>query len=566
VPFSLSGSFFREFLRFPGGLLDYAAALLGQLKYYDWLGGLVFMSLGCLLFLGARAVISRLSGPAPLTGGFVPVFLLLWLWGRQDGQALAAGLGVAMGLGLAIGYMRLPWQGVWLRSAASLALSGLAAALGGLWPCLLFLTLGCWFEFAARPTWGRRLCSLLPAAAAPLAILAFYGLPATRILNPWGTAAPLWLIAALFLCVPLTALVLALVPKPAPGPKETASARRKAAARVSLRQRLGPAPGRALAAGLFLAGCGAVWFGHSGSQRAFERIEYYAGRKEFDKVLSIAAPLPALDRASEVRLQLALYHAGRLSQDLFAYTNQAMWQLLPGLTLGFGPCRAQCDTLMELGQVNVAEHLAHEALELEGNRPDLLRLLAQINILKNRPQAARVFLNLLAQAPFERAWAAARLRDLDNDPRLSNDTALALIRSRMVTTDLPHAKLPTESLLQQLLDSNPRNQMAFDYLLAHYLLTRDLDRLIKQLGRLDDFGYTAIPRHLEEAIILCQNVKGIQVELHGRQLHPETVQRFRQFAEALNRARNDPGGRQALARNFRDTFWFYFSTRPVASQ
>jgi hypothetical protein len=566
VPFFLSHSFFREFLQVPGGLLNYAAAFLAQLKYYDWLGGLVFATLGCLLFLEARAVFSRLSGLAPLAGGFMPVFLLLWLWGFKDGQALVAGLGVALGLGLAIGYMRLPWQRTWLRLAACWVFSGLAAGLAGLWPCLLFLTLCCWFEFAARRTWTLGLGSLLPAVAAPLAMIRLADMPASRLLNPWGTGAPLWLIAALFLCVPLTALVLALVPKPAPPPMETAGARRKGAARAPLGQRLLTGVKRPLAAGLFLAGWGAVWFGHSGSQRAYERMEYYSGRKEFDKVLAIAAPLPVLDRASEVRLRLALYHAGRLSQDLFAYTNQTSWQLLPGLTLGFASCRAQCDTLMELGQVNVAEHLAHESLELEGNRPDLLRLLAQINILKNRPQAARVFLNLLAEAPFERAWAAACLRDLDTDPRLPDDKALALIRSRMVTTDLPHGKLPDESLFLQLLGSNPRNQMAFEYLLAQYLVSRDLDRLIKQFARLDDFGYTAIPRHLEEAIILYQHVKRAPVDLHGRQLHPETVERFREFTEALSLARNDPADRQALARNFRDTFWFYFYTRPVASQ
>jgi hypothetical protein len=221
---------------------------------------------------------------------------------------------------------------------------------------------------------------------------------------------------------------------------------------------------------------------------------------------------------------------------------------------------------LELGQVNEAEHLAHEALEIEGNRPDLLRLLAQINILKDRPQAARVFLNLLAQAPFQGAWAGGCLRDLENDPRLPDDQALALIRSRMVTTDLPHDQMPAESLFQQLLQSNPRNQMAFDYLLAQYLVTRDLDRLIKQLGRLDDFGYSAIPRHLEEAVLLYQRLNGVPVDLHGRQIRPEAVQRFGQFIEALNRARKNPNDRPALARNFRDTFWFYFYTRPTAGQ
>ncbi len=568
TPFFLSDSFFREFLRVPGGLLDYAAAFLAQLNRYDWLGGLVFVGLGCSLFLGARAVCSRLSGSAPLAGGFAPIFLLLWLWGRQDGHALAAGLGVALALGLAVAYMALPWQCAWLRLAACWVFSGLAAGLGGLWPSLLVLTLCWWFEHAVRRPWRWILGPgfLLAGVAAPWALIRLTDLPASRVLNPWGAGASFWVIAALFLCVPLAALALALLPKPTPSPKEAAGPRRKEAGAVPWGRRLRAAAKPALAPGLFLAGWGAVWFAQSGAERAFERIEYYSGRKEFDKVLAVAAPLPVLDHASEVWLRLALYHAGRLSDDLFAYTNQTSWDLLPGLTLGFKPCRAQCDTLMELGQVNVAEHLAHEALELEGNRPDILRLLAQINILKNRPKAARVFLNLLAEVPFERAWADGCLGDLDTDPLLPGDKALALTRSRMVTTDLPHGKLPAESLFLQLLGSNPRNQMAFDYLLAQYFVTRDLDRLIKQVGRLDDFGYTTIPRHLEEAIILYESVKRVPVDLHGRQIHPETVRRFREFAEALKRAHKGRAERQALARGFRDTFWFHFYTRPVADQ
>ncbi len=568
VPFFLSRSFFGQYAALPGGLLDYAAAFLAQLNYYDWLGSLVFAVLGCLLFLGARAVFWRLNGLAPLSGGFVPVFLLLWLRGRSDGHALAAGVGSSLALWLAAGHMGLPCRCAWLRLAACWLAAALMAWATGLWPCLLFLALACGFELAA----GSRIValgSLLAAVAGPLAMIALAGLPAWRVLNPWGTGTSLWLTAALFLCVPLTASVLALLPKPPPAPAQsvTRKGRHKAAAPVPFRRRLlQPGVKRAFAIGLFLAGWTAVWLGHSNWQRAFERIDYYAARKQFDKVLAVAAPLPALDAASAVRLQLALYHAGRLTQDLFAFPNHLAWRLLPGLDFELPACRAQCDTLMELGQVNEAEHLAHEALELEGNRPNLLRLLARVNILKNRPQAAAVFLNLLAQAPFQRAWAAARLRNLDYDPRLPDDRELALIRTRMVTTDLPHDRVPVESFLQQLLQSNPRNQMAFEYLLAHYLVTRNLDRLIKQLGRLDDFGYTGIPRHLEEALLLYQQTRGGPVELHGRQVRPETVQRFARFTQALNRARQNPEERHALELEFKDTFWLYFYTRPMENQ
>ena len=569
TPFFLSRSFFSQFLALPGGLLDYAAAFLAQLNYYDWLGALVFVALGGLLFLGTRRVCSRMGGIAPLTGGLAPVFLLLWLWGRQDGHALAAGLGVLLGLGLALGYVLVPWRRAWPRVGACWVLSALAVYVGGLWPCLLFLVLGGWFELAVRRKWGPGLGCLLGALAAPLAMIHLAGLPTARVLNRWGTGTPLLLTGALFLCLPLTLLVLALLPKAAAAKEAAGGARRAAAGPVPFGQRLqGPGVKRALAAGLFLAGWAAVLVADHQArwQRALARIEYYASHKEYDKVLAAAAPLKALNPAAEVCLHLALYHTGRLSEDLFAYTNQGAWTLLPGLELGFGACRAQCETLLELGQINEAEHLASEALEIEGRRPDLLRLLAQINILKDHPQAARIFLNLLAQVPFQRAWAAACLRDLEANPRLPDDKELALFRSRMVTTDLPHDELPAEPFLRQLLHSNARNQMAFEYLLAEYLLTRDLEGLVKQLGRLDDFGYQAIPRHVEEAILLRQQLKGAQVELHGRQIRSETVQRFREFTEALNRARNSAEDRAALARDFGGTFWYYFYSRPARSR
>ena len=56
--------------------------------------------------------------------------------------------------------------------------------------------------------------------------------------------------------------------------------------------------------------------------------------------------------------------------------------------------------MFELGQVNEAEHMAQESLEFDGDRPDVLRVLAKINIIKGRPQAAAVFLNALRQIPF----------------------------------------------------------------------------------------------------------------------------------------------------------------------
>jgi hypothetical protein len=237
---------------------------------------------------------------------------------------------------------------------------------------------------------------------------------------------------------------------------------------------------------------------------------------------------------------------------------------MPALTRGLEACRPQSETFLELGQVNLAEHFAHEALEWEGERPDILRLLAHINILKDRPKAARIFLNVLGQVPFQRKWARKCLRDLEADPRLPDNPELGQVRSRMVSSDLPHSALPTESVLRQLLQANRRNQMAFEYLMAHYLLTFEVNQFVEELGRLDDFQYSRIPRHYEEALLLYQKVNGREADLRGRQIRPETRERFRQFIEAMGRKiLESPEGRQACARDFGDTYWYYYFSRPI---
>jgi hypothetical protein len=221
--------------------------------------------------------------------------------------------------------------------------------------------------------------------------------------------------------------------------------------------------------------------------------------------------------------------------------------------------RAEAQTLLELGQVNLAEHMAHESLELAGARPETLRLLAQINILKDLPGAARVFLNRLRLTPFHRREAERQLQLLAADPGGANQPELSAIRTRLPRTDDPDAGLPTESLLRQLLKANPTNRMAFDFLLAHQLLNSHLDELPADLGRLDGFRDPVLPRPCEEALLLYRDrAPAKPLDLRGRQIRPATIERYRHFSDLIRRHQGQPElAYAALATEFGDTFWFY---------
>lgn len=558
--FLMSRVFFRQFVAYPGGPVDYAAAFLAQLNVRSWLGAFLFTGLTGLVFLGTREVFYRYSGSRPQMAPFVPPFLLLLLRECPDALALVIGTGLLLSLGLALGYAALALTRTWLRLAACWVGSALLFYVAGFGPCLLFVVLGGLFEVVRR---RKRLLGLgcaLAGLVVPLWMACCPDPGVGKVLNPWGKGTPLLLALALYLFYPLAVVVLAwrsrsAVPTPSVHPVRrgtTVAPARRWFQRDGLK--------RAFAATLFLAGWSGIWFAFDEPRQTLREIEYHASRKEHQAVLAAAGRLKTLDVASEVRLHLALCHTGRLLQDLFSFTNQTVWELFPSLSQGAATCRAQSETMLELGQVGVAEHYAHEALEQEGDRPDLLQLLARINVLQDRPKAARVFLNRLRQIPFQGAWAEDYLRRLELDPRLQDDRDLAEIRSRMVKTDLPHNEVPIAAFMRQLLHTNPRNPMAFEYLMAHYLLSREVDKVVEGLGQLNDFGYTAIPRHCEEAILLfAQLQNGAEVDLRGRQLRPETRQRFQRFSEALMRRMHEsPEGRQVLAREFGDTFWHYY--------
>ena len=558
--FYLSHSFFSGFLERPGGLVEYAAAFLAQLNYYNWLGAVVFTAMCCMVFLAVGWWLRRVSGVAPQLAPFGAAFLLLFLREHPDCPALEIGTGLLLAMGFAMGCVVLSGTRVWLRLIACPVCSVLLFFLAGLWPSALFVVLASLFEIVAGRRWALGCGCFLSGLIGIFGTMWFCD-AAGQFVPPGGRMC-LVVAAVLYLYIPFLSVASALLravaaktaTEGAPVPRA-----QYGAWRFSL-------PGwfqkrivkRTFAASLFILGWTLIWFGLDLQRKALAQTDYYSSRSEYDKVLAAAANIRQMSPSTKIHVWLALYHTGRLGDDLFSFGNPSKHDMLSGLGEGKSSWRAQSQTLLELGQVNEAEHLAHEALENEGEYPETLRLLAEINILKGRPAAARVFLNVLGMVPFEREWAERCLSELETDPTLSGDSKLQQVRSRQVKTDVLYDLTLPEFELVQLVRSNPHNQMAFEYLMAYYLLSRQEDRIVKRLTEPNEFEYASFPRLWEEAVLSFQTLKGIQVDLHGRQIRPETVQRFQQYcqAAAMKQVRTAEG-RSSLARDFGNTYWYY---------
>ena len=540
--FFFSDPFWKTFSSRPGGVLDFVAAFLAQSDHFNWLGALVLTGVCFLIFLISRRLVTLAGGAVPWTVLVLP------------------SLGLLLSLATALGWFLVPGKWVRVRLISCWLLAAVICRIAGLWPCVNFLVVIALINVSQQRGYGLVFGCLLPGILLPLWIIWSPASHRVGFLNPWGSERQLFIAVACFCLLPVILASEVLLPKtPAPAPEPPARHRKKAGAFVSRGRWNAHGLRQAGGAILFVAACVSVWFAFDEQRKLVAQIDYYSSHEDYRQVLALARGLKTMPSSTEVNVQFALWKEGQILENLFSFRTQSFRGLFPGLSSGVLACRSQVEPLMEMGLVNDAEHYGQEALENEGNRPDLLRPLAQINVLKGRPQAARVFLNVLCEIPFEGDKARSCLQRLEQDPTLKADPQLSHIRPLMLTNDLGHDAMMTGPLLQHLLRANSHNRMAFEYLTVHHLLNLDLDQLLGQRSLLDELGYTDIPRHYEEAILLFQQIKNVQVQLRGRQIRPETVVRFQRFTEAeRGLSLGTPEGRAALARDFGDTYWFYY--------
>jgi hypothetical protein len=188
--------------------------------------------------------------------------------------------------------------------------------------------------------------------------------------------------------------------------------------------------------------------------------------------------------------------------------------------------------------------------------------LAMINVAKGQPEVARAFLNNMTCDPVYGAWARRMLGRLEADPGLSDNAEVQRLRDCRVTEDR-NASMPLEGMLTQLLESRPDNRMAYEYLMAYYLLTRNLGKFMVHVGRVADMGYAELPVHYEEALLLYGALAMKDVGLPGYEIRPETADRLKEFLTAVDAYGEDRvGARRALAARYHDSYEFYYYFAP----
>jgi hypothetical protein len=478
--------------------------------------------------------------------------ILLGLYARYQ-HASTSVMALALALVLMWLWVSLPRAGPGVRFALLAAFCGVvfAMAAGSL---LLFALLVALVERCRRGSgwlsWVALPLALLVACLAGRLLFGFAASESLGALWPASFNSSLinqradgWLMA-LYLVLPAALMVWAAGRAFAArrsAATRTATSTASASAAPGWRRRVRAAgQGPWLAAGLLAAGILVPGLARDSRLKTLLAVDYHAWHREWPQVLAAAGEHPTQLYVLCSVIQ-ATYHTGSLMRTLPVVRTPGDLLLADQGQTGHWK---KSDLMFDLGYANMALHHLIEAVEICGERPLLLQRIALLNLALGNTATARVYFQALTRVPFYGSWARERLAALVTDPHLSGDEEVRRLRALMPRTDSVALLSVDESLLM-LLHANRQNRMAFEYLMTHCLLARNLAVFIRNLPRVADFPGLEIPPLWEEArAIAALGPAGQQPDLPDRRLDPGAQQRLQTLLETLRAC----GGNRGLAR------------------
>lgn len=284
-------------------------------------------------------------------------------------------------------------------------------------------------------------------------------------------------------------------------------------------------------------------------------IEYNVRTQNWKKAIELTDNKQQTDAITMSYINLALAKANRLGDKMFSYKQIGPSGLMPDFETDSDVSMALSEIYYHLGFINFAERFAFEAAKANPDYQESARAvkrLAETNIIKENYPLARKYLAMLENTMFYAKWAKKARRAIDSG-RTAENADWARLRAFQNTDDFFYAEKEKDMMLAKILIANPNNRTAFEYLMAYYLLNKDLEHFMQSADMGGKFYGGMYPRAFREAAIF-----------HLRMTNPEAVKdfgtadrlmldQFYEFGKIYNANHHD----SRLAKQFGDTYWFY---------
>jgi hypothetical protein len=546
--FLTTPEYLLSFLNRPGGLLEYLGSFLGQFFRFRLAGAVVLSMVIAAGYFAALGLFKRISGKKPpILAGIISALLLMGMHNFYPHQ-LSHSLGLILAIFLASMF---PADRSRRLIFLALAIPVIYLASGGFVWYFCGLVLAAYLVGKGKTDIPSALLIILYPA-----IIIFFG-ASFLYLDPWkelmisqlpfgpqygNSPWPLLFVAWIFLMILLLRI-------PIGGRK------------LHRVWRLGFEIAFSLLALVLI-----LHFSFKRKNAEFYTIEKMAIEEDWDGLLSYTAKHPSSNLFGSFYTNLALANKGLLCEALFQYPQ------------GFGRrglcfeweekaeiLRRGSDFFWTIHFVNEAHHWAFESLIIDGFTQRNLKRLIQTELVRGNFKIAEKYIHQLGRALFQKKLAGHYAAFLYKPEAIAKDPELGpRVNSRM-PQDFFADGADLEKNLRLVLANHPYNPQAMDYLMALYLLEKEVDKIPPFLpGYLETHG-GRLPTLLDESLLVFQ-ITHRETPLADLRVSPATIQRFDEYTRILRQYRNPEEAARMLFPDYQSTFWFHLNFNTLANR
>ncbi len=540
--FLFTSYYFTDLMSRPGGLADYLSAFFTQFYYYAWLGAFIIAILLVIIQLGIKALCDKWADGSfiitPLT--FIPSILL---WGIlcDENYLLSTLIAILFSVGCVILYTKIKIPV--LRIIYVIITLPLLYWLGGgvFWVFGILSIIYEWrfFKQLTKIQWGLLLIIVVGfTVAAPFVAGKLVQYPMSRLwwgisYNRYPVISPYPLLV-IWLVIVMIPLIISLISDKI---RKISNTTFIFISEVAL---------------MILLSVIAVKNVADWEKEEIMAYDYYARTHNWQEIIRMANRKDPKTPLSVTCLNLALYKDGSMSNSMFRYFQNGPEGLLPTFQRDFTSPVIAGEVYYHLGFLNTSMRYSFEAMEAQ---PDynkssraMLRI-AEINMLNGEYEVAGKYLNILLHTLFYREQAEMMLQCLGNEQKIEENADWAILRKYRQTEDFLFSENEKDQMLGLLFVHDKTNKMAFEYLMAYTLLTKDLEHFVQYLPLGKDLGYAELPAHYQEALLFYWINSGQSIESLPWNINPAVIQNYTRFTKALS------SGMDMQA--YSQTYWYY---------
>ena len=301
---------------------------------------------------------------------------------------------------------------------------------------------------------------------------------------------------------------------------------------------------------------GVVYYGDFKAEKvmAYENLVY---SEEWVKIIDRAEKEQPSDPVSILAVNLALAESGQLSSKMFDF-NQKKNSLFPEYERrGMTPFIAN-EIFYHLGLINFAQMFALETIE---STPDAkypvraFRRVAETFIINGQYDNALKYLTPVCHTLFYRRWARDCMSYLYNEEKINAHPVWGPKRTFSSKYDFYYNSKQIDNALRYLLISNPGNRVAFEYLMAYYLLQKDFDGFIGNIHLADELNYNGLPLVWQQAsAYILTRLSQVPPQLEKLRISNDVVNSIKLYAQLFSAEKQDT---IKIKKEFGNTYWYY---------